>query len=75
MAGGGGASESPGGASFQVGELGGLGAAVEESRFVLFWDLPGGVEVGVLKEVFMVSPSICFERKKERKKERREGKS
>jgi len=55
--------------------LGGLGAAVEESRFVLVWDLPGGVEVGVLKEVFMVSPSICFERKKDRKKERREGKS
>ncbi|KAL7413688.1 hypothetical protein BDY24DRAFT_48422 [Mrakia frigida] len=47
--GGGGGSISPGG--FQVGEL--EGAAVEESRFVLVWELPVGVEVGVLKEVFL----------------------
>lgn len=28
---------------------------MEESRFVLVWELPVGVEVGVLKEVFLVS--------------------
>lgn len=35
-----------------------MGGAVEESRFVLVWDLPSGVEVGLLKEVFLVSRTL-----------------